>query len=242
MTTTMLASWAVTSWVVALAGPFGTFSTQPFSWRLLYWGGVIAVAIIIAISLRSLWRTVLVGRPSWQEDFAVAGSLSLVFGPLVVAVNRTLGDEEAAQAMGMPLASVIVFGIACVIIAVRRTIEASAVTEAAPVKQARDRLLLRVPEAGDARLARIASDNHHIRIVTHDGQEHRLLMRLRDAVQEIDVEPGFCVHRSHWVAKSAIVKVVPNGTREAVQLICGSQVPVGPKYRSNLIDAGVISD
>jgi DNA-binding LytR/AlgR family response regulator len=49
-------------------------------------------------------------------------------------------------------------------------------------------------------LSRISSDNHDIRVITNDGEEYRLLMWLRDAVAEIDLEPGLCVHRSHWVA------------------------------------------
>jgi DNA-binding LytR/AlgR family response regulator len=49
-------------------------------------------------------------------------------------------------------------------------------------------------------LSRISSDDHDIRVITNDGEEYRLLMRLRDAVAEIDLEPGLCVHRSHWVA------------------------------------------
>jgi len=77
--------------------------------------------------------------------------------------------------------------------------------------------------------------------MTLDGAEHRILMRMRDAVQEVDVEPGLWVHRSHWVANAAIVEVSRDGTREILTLTCGSEIPVGPKYRDNLIHAGVIN-
>lgn len=239
MSLTMWVSWAVTSLVVALAGPFGTFATQPFQWRLLYWGGVIASGIVISLSLRTMWRSLLRGRADWQEDLAVAVSLAVVFGPIVVCVNWQLGGDVACDAMGMGLTTIYVFAIAVSSIAVRRSLEARL---AMPTAIRRDRLLTRIPASETARLARISSDNHHIRITTHDGAEHRLLMRLRDAVREVDVEPGLCVHRSHWVALTSITKVVRDGPRELVELTCGGQVPVGAKYRVNLIDAGVITD
>jgi DNA-binding LytR/AlgR family response regulator len=64
----------------------------------------------------------------------------------------------------------------------------------------KDRIFNRFPANNGAQLSRISSDDHDIRVITNDGEEYRLLMRLRDAVAEIDLEPGLCVHRSHWVA------------------------------------------
>jgi DNA-binding LytR/AlgR family response regulator len=90
-------------------------------------------------------------------------------------------------------------------------------------------------------LLRISSDNHHIRVISNDGEEHRLLMRLRDAVAKIDLEPGLYVHFSNWVARSKIVRVVRQSGREVVELASGETVPIGLKYRPDLITAGVIS-
>ena len=90
-------------------------------------------------------------------------------------------------------------------------------------------------------MMRISSDNHHIRITTDDGVEHRILMRLRDAVNEITVEAGMCIHRSHWVALAHIDGVVSEGGKEIVQMSCGGTLPVGPKYRVNLVGAGVLA-
>lgn len=240
MTLTTWAAWALTSVVVALAGPFGTFSTQPFQWRLLYWGALIALSIIIAVTLRTIWRDTLKNYPYWVEDIAVVTSLALVFGPIVVTMNRYIGGESAREAMSLGVAMLIVFSIAACTISVRHALEKDPV--ASPAKAPKDRLLTRIPEVAEGRLARISSDNHHIRVMLQDGQEHRLLLRLRDAVQEVDQEQGMCVHRSHWVATAAIKTVNRDGPREFVELTCGGQVPVGPKYRSNLIEAGVISE
>jgi hypothetical protein len=64
----------------------------------------------------------------------------------------------------------------------------------------KDRLFNRFPANNGARFSRISSENHDIRVITNDDEEYRLLMRLRDAVAEIDLVLGLCVHRSHWLA------------------------------------------
>jgi len=107
--------------------------------------------------------------------------------------------------------------------------------------QARDRLLDRIDAPQGVRLSRVSSDNHHIRILTDDGKEYRILMRLRDAVTEITVEKGFCVHRSHWVAEAMIDGVNSENGKEVLVMTTGASIPVGPKYRANLVETGLLA-
>jgi hypothetical protein len=231
--------WAWATLVVAIAGPFGTFGAQPLVWRLIYWGVLIAVAIIIAVCLRFFWRIILAGRPDWQQDVAVSMCLAVVVAPCVVALNRLLVLPDALRTMGLLSVIGSVIAISFCMIAIRRLLHEQA--SLVPSGLRKDRLFTRFSADNGARLSRISSDNHHIRVITNDGEEHRLLMRLRDAVAEIDLEPGLWVHRSHWVARSEIVRVVRESGREVVELTSGVTVPIGPKYRPNLITAGVIS-
>lgn len=248
MSVVMLCSWAGASVVVAWAGPFGTFESQTFAWRLGYWGVVIAAGIVFSVTLRTMWRAVLKGRPTWQEDGAVVLSLAAVFSPMIVTLNGYVGGDTARDAMGVPAVAAGVIAIASCVIAVRRTMEARARAHlsdtqgAQPKAEQRDRLFNRLPQGTPGKLGHIQSDNHHIVVRTQDGVQYRVLMRLRDAVAEVDVEPGFCVHRSHWVARDMIARVVREGAREMVEMTCGHRVPVGPKYRVNLVKAGVIND
>ena len=112
---------------------------------------------------------------------------------------------------------------------------------AVPSGLCKDRLFAQFSADSGVRLLQISSDNHHIRVIANDGEEHRLLMRLRDAVAEIDLELGLYVHRSHWAARSEIVRVVHERGRKVVELASGETVPIGSKYRPDLITAGVIS-
>jgi len=232
-------SCAFTSIVVAWAGPFGTFGAQPFVWRLVYWSVLIFAATILGICLRGFWRNRLGGDTELLEDLAVSGSLSLIFGPAVTVLNRELADPQFLTELGTIEAIVCVFLISIATVAVRR---AASTTKSEVVKEAKpDRLLNRISAKPGARLVRVCSDNHHIRLKTDDGEEYRILMRLRDAVGEIDQEEGIIVHRSHWVSVDAVVGVKTCKKRTVVVLRDGTEVPVGPSYRENLAFAEKIT-
>ena len=232
-----LVVWVATTFIVSLAGPFGTYDGLTLPVRASYWGVVISASMIIALILRVIWRVIIKGDPAWLEDLLVISSLAIVFGPLVAATNSVVWPTNTDLVSWMVI-SAVTFAIGVVTVGSRRLIQGDV---AGRDTSRRDRLLDRVEAPAGARVTRIFSDNHHIRVITSDGSEHRLLMRLRDAVAEVDVEPGFCVHRSHWVAKATIVGVKQAAGREVVELSCGSAVPVGPKYRPNLIEAGMIT-
>ena len=240
ITPVLLYVWAIATVVVAISGPFGSYAALGLGTRLIYWGGVIAVSIILALGLRLFWRLVARARSHWVEDLLVVTSLALIFGPLVSALNRAIWPIPQ-QTVDWPLISVLTFLIGAGSLGWRRLNQrAIARMDRAP-RPARDRLLDRVESGSTARLARITSDNHHVRVVLSDGSEHRVLMRMRDAVAEVDREPGFCVHRSHWVALAWIDAVVTAKGREALRLKCGTILPIGPKYRAQLVDAGFLT-
>ena len=232
-----LVVWVATTFIVSMAGPFGTYEALTLPVRASYWGGIIAASMVIALFLRVLWRIIIKGDPAWLEDLLVVSSLAIVFGPMVATINSAVWPTNT-DLVGWSAISAVTFAIGVVTIGSRRLIQRDV---AGMDKSRRDRLLDRVEAPSGARLTRVYSDNHHIRVITSDGSEHRLLMRLRDAVDEIDVEPGFCVHRSHWVAKALITGVKTAEGREVVELPCGNTIPVGPKYRANLIEAGMLT-
>jgi len=237
----VIAAWASASVVTALAGPFGTFGASPFWWGLSYWASLIGVAIVLAAGIRVFFRFFVHGLKVWIEDVAVAVILSLVFGPMVLLINRSLTAEQAPGGLGVVLYIAVVFVVSISTIALRHAlINGGDVQAEAEAEQ--DRLLQRLDVPCDVRIEAVSSDNHHVKILTSDGQSHRLLMRLRDAINETDREVGFCIHRSHWVATRAIEQIHQRGGKERVELSCGVHLPVGPKYRDNLVQSGHITD
>ncbi|WP_375280297.1 LytTR family DNA-binding domain-containing protein [Pseudooctadecabacter sp.] len=223
--------------VVAISGPFGTFEAHGLAWRLAYWGTVIGCSIPIGILCRTFWEQVLSASDQWVKDLVVIGTLALIFGPLVVGFNIWLTGERTYNSVALPLASLVTFCVGLGLVTIRRWIHDSHPQQ---VARKRDRLLDRIGAPEGRRLAHVCSDNHHIRIYTDDGTEYRILMRLRDAIAEIDVEEGLCTHRSHWVAQFKIDRVDALSGKEVVRMTCGTPVPIGPKYRPELISAGVL--
>ncbi|MDA9207474.1 LytTR family transcriptional regulator [Octadecabacter sp.] len=238
----VVVAWAVIAVVTAIAGPFGTFDSQPFVWRLGYWSSVIAVSLPIAISIRVFWHEIINANPIWLEDQFVVLTMAIVFGPLLVSFNNWMVNHVEHPALDWRLTVASTYLISLAAVSLGNIFRGSVSSEKeVAVLQRRDRLMERIDVAEGARLAKVSSDNHHVRIVTDDGVEHRVLMRLRDAVAEIDVEDGICVHRSHWIALHHIDRMDIVDNKEVVRMLCGQIVPVGPKYRSQLVQVGVIA-
>lgn len=235
-------AWIVISIVVALAGPFGTFASQSIGWRLMYWTLIIGVSIPIAIAARVFWTEIGKSYSLWVRDILVALTMTVTFGPLLTGFNYWIVGVVDHPSVDWRLTVVATFFISLAAIAVGNVIRASVErTKTKPETEQRDRLFDRIDAVDGARLVKVSSDNHHVRILTDDWVEHRILMRLRDAVAEIDVEKGICVHRSHWVALHMIDGIEVVDGKEVVRLGSDCIVPIGPKYRHQLVDAGAIA-
>jgi DNA-binding LytR/AlgR family response regulator len=59
-------------------------------------------------------------------------------------------------------------------------------------------------------------------------------MRMRDAVAELDGVEGAQVHRSWWIARSAVARVEPHGRTLAIKLANGLKVPVSRERKPSL--------
>lgn len=89
-------------------------------------------------------------------------------------------------------------------------------------------------------ITRLTVNDHYVLVGLSDGSEQRLLMRLSDAIAEMDEVIGYVTHRSHWVSKDHIKGVSYVGRREMLELSTGIRVPVSRTYRPALVAAGVI--
>ena len=71
----------------------------------------------------------------------------------------------------------------------------------------------------------LESEDHYVR-VHGSRQSELLLIRLRDAIVEMDGCPGVQTHRSWWVARDAVADTVATGRAREIRLINGLRVPV----------------
>lgn len=99
------------------------------------------------------------------------------------------------------------------------------------------RLLSRLPPRLGREVITLQGEDHYVRVHTPLGSE-LLLMRMADAIDELDGIEGERVHRSWWVARGAITDVRPNGRRLALTLNNGMEVPVTREASVRLRQAG----
>ena len=83
------------------------------------------------------------------------------------------------------------------------------------------------------------SEDHYLRLHTSQGQD-LILLRLADAVAELDAIEGMQVHRSWWVARAAIAEARRGDGRATLTLKDGSEVPVSRTYAKALRERGWI--
>jgi DNA-binding LytR/AlgR family response regulator len=80
-----------------------------------------------------------------------------------------------------------------------------------------------------ARLFAVEAEDHYLRFHTDRGSD-LLLMRMSDAVAELEGQGGTRIHRSWWVARDAIAAVHRSGGRATLRLVNGLVVPVSRRH------------
>ena len=89
-------------------------------------------------------------------------------------------------------------------------------------------------------ITRLMVNDHYVLVGISDGSEQRLLMRLSDAIAEMDDVGGFIAHRSYWVSRMHVKDLVLEGKHEMLELPTGVRIPISRTYRPVLVAAGVI--
>ncbi|RYF92143.1 MAG: LytTR family transcriptional regulator [Caulobacteraceae bacterium] len=97
---------------------------------------------------------------------------------------------------------------------------------ARPVEPApASRFFTRLPARLGTDLLCLQMEDHYVRAHTAVGSD-LILMRMRDAVAELDALPGLQVHRSWWVAAGAVAGHRKDDRRLTLVLTNGLEVPV----------------
>ncbi|HYD64994.1 LytTR family DNA-binding domain-containing protein [Azospirillum sp.] len=251
---------AATVAVLTVIGPFGTFADLTAAQRLAYWGGLIGLGALAfeAVSQAAFrilkrrahaWRTILAG---------VALTVTALLTVCVATLEVTLRGLDYLHPLGLAEMFVYVAVITALVTAVPLWLELRdrGLVGAPPMPAVPEAVKVPVPEpaAGPvpreipflaripARLGRslvaLEMEDHYVRVHTANGSD-LLLMRLRDAVAELEGFDGLQVHRSYWVAAAAVTGVErkPDGKLTLV-LSTGLKVPVSRSFAPAVRAAG----
>ncbi len=228
---------------LALSNAFGMLAA-PLHLRALYWTPLLLLGTILGIAMGARMAR----RPAIGENRLILWAmLSLPLACLMSIVSWRYYQFVMDAAPGSSFLQF--FGYAylvsgattAIVIGLNRpgpaTHGAAAHVQTAPSQV---RFLDRMP----ARLAggeiyAVQADDHYLRIRTSKGSD-LILMRLTDAIGELEGIEGAQTHRSWWVAKDGIDKVKRADGRVTLVLKDGTEAPVSRPNVRALRDSGWI--
>lgn len=215
--------------LLSFVGAFGTdrmaFAPRTLFMVLMAWTG----AGLGVLSYRLARRLPGLADRYW---LAAPVAAALMFVPMGLVVWAAVG-VIAPQPLGLRqlpgfLVSSLVMSVAMTFLAL--TISRRRPDAELPPPPSPPRFLERLPlKLRGAELWAVESEDHYLRLHTSKGQD-LILLRLADAVAELEGIEGAQVHRSWWVARDAIVEAARGDGRATLTLKDGSQVPVSRTY------------
>jgi DNA-binding LytR/AlgR family response regulator len=220
--------------VLALTGAFGMSDTTLWM-RLVYW-----VPVMLAGAAWGELCSRLVGRWIDMDErpwLAVAALTAAITGPVAVLVWFVTGlvFEGAVYPMLGPVL-IVTASVSAINVFLGKAPPVQTHAAAAGAAPARfpDRL---PPRLRGASICAVQAEDHYLRIHTDRGSD-LILMRLSDALDELEGLEGAQTHRSWWVAKDAVRDVARGDGRATLTLDGGITAPVSRRYARALRDAG----
>lgn len=98
--------------------------------------------------------------------------------------------------------------------------------------EARDEFLGDVPESLGTNVLAISSDLHYLHVHTEIG--HCMILGSLQRAADALGEDGMLVHRAHWVARHAIVKIVKDGQQWYCLLSNDLKIPISRRKKSSV--------
>ncbi|QBX36512.1 hypothetical protein E4M02_12680 [Brevundimonas sp. S30B] len=226
--------------VLAFSGAFG-MTGAPFPQRLVYWLPLMVLGAGWGhVCSQWLERWVDLDQRPWLGAMLLTLMIAL---PLTVAVwGYTVwwfeqGRHPAVGRLVHFFAPVTLVTAVLSLLNVflqRKPVQTHSAAVGAPAARFPDRLPLKLKGAV---IRAVEAEDHYLRVHTDRGSD-LLLMRLSDALAELEGLEGAQTHRSWWAAKDAVRGVERGDGRATLTLDGGLQVPVSRRYARALREAG----
>ncbi len=236
--------------VLAMIGPFGT-ATAPLALRLVSWIGLAWLGYAFYRPLAPLvaWLHVRLQLPKAGLWIGLTLLATMPLTAAIWVIEFLPGPIPAPTLEDALLTYLNVLVIGASIVVVFYLLErgkgdthgqASALSPAekpAPQDDLRPAFLARLPAELGSDLIALEMEDHYVRAHTMLGSD-LVLLRLRDALGELDGIDGAQVHRSWWVARDAVEGVEREGRSVRLMLPSGIAAPVARSRMAELTKAG----
>ena len=226
--------------VLAVSGAFGSMGA-PLWIRLTYWVPLmLAGAIWGHVCSRLIDRWIDIDERPWLTVAALTAAITGPVSLLVWFVTGLVFEGEVYSLSVLPLMLGPVLTITGVMSAINVFVSRAqpVQTHAGPAGSAPARFPERLPmKLRGAAIRAVQAEDHYLRIHTDRGSD-LILMRLSDALEELEGLEGSQTHRSWWVAKDAVRDVARGDGRATLTLEGGLTAPVSRRYARALREAG----
>jgi len=227
---------------LAILNPFGSVTGVPFPTAALYWIAMIVWGGLAGEMLGWVIERQSPSLPAWAFVFILSIGMTVVILPAVASAEALMGrpippDRWLLMTFFVWILAVSGSALRMLIIhAFVRKPDAQPEGSAVPGLSTAfiDRLPIRLRSA---EIYAVESEDHYLRVHTSAGQE-LILMRLADAVRELQGLEGLQTHRSWWVAKQGLADIVKGDGKLVLKLKSGAEAPVSRTYLKTVKDAG----
>ena len=227
---------------LSLAGAFGTQAAS-LGVRFGFWTGLLALGTgANRLAQAALRGRVAAARRPLLAAVATSLAVSLPLTPMAVAmIALVFGAQPGGWGLWLYvfLTSLVISAAVSTlhVLAERR---APAATHAAVPGAAPPAFLKRFPpKLRGASLHAVEAQDHYLRLHTSLGSD-LILMRMADALEELEGLEGARTHRSWWVARQAVQGVRREGARTVLLLGNGTEAPASRTYLPMLREDGWI--
>lgn len=230
---------------LAFLRPFGTSADVPLAWVFAFWWILIITGSVFGELTVWAYYRLRPDGPDWLMIIVTSlVSAAGVTGVLLLMRTLSRGWVSIGSETFLSLYPyVLVISIAMTLLGytLSRAFDMAGpdfvhkVDDSEAVRAFLERLPVRY-RTGD--LWAVSSEDHYLRVHTSLGSD-LILMRLSDAVRELDRVDGLQVHRSWWVSRSGIKSARRDGGKVLLELKSGEDVPVSRSYQQSVRDAGL---
>jgi len=239
-----LLGWVIATFVCAAVGPFGTYQSDTLSFRILFWGGIILIAIIYALfclhAAHNIWpkRSFLKIAPISSIFFTITFSI-----PVKLLTLKIYTDPQPSL-----LLIILIVGSITTTIAIFMHIMAPPETETltsqpilkSTLKNHKDNpFLSRINSDIETKLIRMTMRDHYVEVHTNQGKQ-LIYERFSDAVAALSEFNGHQIHRSHWVNFEEINNTVKKDNTFSFEMSDGFGVPIARSKVKELKAMGVL--
>jgi len=216
--------------VLALVGPLGTFELLNALQRVFYWFAISGVGLLVALMVSPTIYFIVVRAGFHWIVSAICGGVCA--GPFVTLYVLFMNTQITMLGFGI-LSGFWSLLLVCTMISIAGTIIFLVLfeefrnpfeSEWGKNKDAPN-LLTRLEPGKRGPVLSLQAQGHYIEVVTTNGSQ-LVLMRLKDAIRELDDSAGRQVHRSWWVSKNAVKDVRRIKGKPQLTLPDGKTVPV----------------